>query len=129
MSSNTENTEAKLAAYIDGQLDATERAQIEQYLAANPDHQKLLADMTAQRELLRALPREKAPNDIYDAPQSHPARPVPLAPPAHTTPAVPRHNRRSQLFPLAAMVLLTISLGAVLYFALPTAKPTPVEVA
>jgi anti-sigma factor RsiW len=32
---NTENIEAKLAAYVDGELDPTGRAEIEQYLKTN----------------------------------------------------------------------------------------------
>src|SRR5690242_13428145 len=124
MSSNTENTEAKLAAYIDGQLDPAERAQIEQYLAANPDHQKLLADMTAQRELLRALPRERAPADIYDALQSQLERSVLLDDSGQSSPTPVRHSRKSQLFALAAMLTLAVGLGAVLFFALPSSRPT-----
>lgn len=129
MSSNTENTEAKLAAYIDGQLDPAERAQIEQYLQSNPEHRKLLADMIAQRDTLRSLPREKAPPDIYDAIQAQLERSVLLDDSAQSVAPVIRHSRRSQLFGIAAILLLAVGLGGVLYFALPSTRPNAIEVA
>ena len=55
---NTEQIEAKLCAYVDGELDAAGRAEIEAHLAANPQHRELLTELMAQRELLRELPRE-----------------------------------------------------------------------
>ena len=39
---NTEQIEAKLCAYVDGELDAAGRAEIEQHLAANPQHRALV---------------------------------------------------------------------------------------
>ncbi|HZZ43805.1 MAG TPA: hypothetical protein VFE58_12780 [Tepidisphaeraceae bacterium] len=129
MSSNTENTEAKLAAYVDGQLDPDQRAQIEQYLRANPDHQRLLADMIAQRQAVRDLPREKAPADIYDAMQAQLERSILLDDSGLNAPPSVRHSRRSQAFAIAAIALLAIGLAAVLYFALPSTRPNPVEIA
>ena len=57
---NTENIEAKLCAYIDGDLDAQGRAEIEKHLAANPQHRGLIEQLSKQRDLLRQLPREEA---------------------------------------------------------------------
>lgn len=129
MSSNTENTEAKLAAYVDGLLDPAERAEIEKYLESNPDHRKLLADLIAQREMLRGLSRESAPPDIYDAVQAQLERSILLDDSGDGTPMVIRHSRRSQLFAMAAILLLAIGLGVVLYFALPTSRPNAIEMA
>jgi anti-sigma factor RsiW len=64
---NTENIEAKLAAYVDGELDASERAEIEQHLAANPQHRKLIEELRVARQYLRQLPREQAPPDVAEA--------------------------------------------------------------
>ena len=63
---NTENIEAKLAAYVDGELDAADRAEIEQHLAANPQHRKLIEELREARQCLRELPREQAPPEIAE---------------------------------------------------------------
>src|SRR5947207_608283 len=73
---NTEQIEAKLCAYVDGELDAAGRAEIEAHLQANPQHRQLLAELVSQRELLKDLPRAKAPDDLYDAFQSQLERSV-----------------------------------------------------
>ena len=65
-----EQTEAKLLAYIDGELDDAGRADIERHIEANPKHRKLLDELSAGRRLLRLLPREVAPVDLYDNIQS-----------------------------------------------------------
>src|SRR5437868_1376233 len=64
---NTENIEAKLAAYVDGELDAADRAEIEQHLKANPQHRKLIEELRVARQYLRELPREQAPTDVAEA--------------------------------------------------------------
>jgi anti-sigma factor RsiW len=58
---NTENIEAKLCAYVDGELDPAGRAEIEAHLTANPQHRQLMAELMQQRDLLGGLPRERAP--------------------------------------------------------------------
>ena len=45
MSHNTENIEAALCAYVDGELDAKERVEIEKHLEANPQHRQLLLEL------------------------------------------------------------------------------------
>lgn len=129
MASNTEHTEAKLAAYVDGTLDPAERAQIEQYLAANPEHRRLIEELTAQRDVLRALPRERAPADVYDSIQAQLERSILLDDTGQASAPSLHHRRRPPMLALAAMVLLTFGLGAVLYFALPTSRPGGTEVA
>src|SRR5215213_7222467 len=63
---DTENIEAKLAAYVDGELDEARRAEIERYLAGNPQHRKLIEELTVTRQYVRDLPRESAPADVAD---------------------------------------------------------------
>ena len=58
--------EARLAAYIDGELNPAERAEIEKHLASNPQHKKLIEELTVQRDLLKVIPHEKAPPEILD---------------------------------------------------------------
>src|SRR3954454_12878269 len=66
MAENVEEIEAKLAAYVDGELTPAERVEIETYLQTNPSHRSLLQDLVAHRDLLRKLPREKAPGDCTE---------------------------------------------------------------
>ncbi len=123
---NTEQIEAKLCAYVDGELDEAGRAEIEQHLLANPQHRQLLAELREQRLLVQALPRAKAPDEIYDAMQSQLERSVLLAPDdeqAHTT--TMRINRWPQMFAAAAVLLLTVGLAAVIYFVLPRSGQHP----
>src|SRR5438128_1671440 len=76
MAQNQEQIEARLAAYIDGELDATERAEIEKHLAANPQHKALIEELSGQRDLLKALPHEQAPPEIAETIQGQLERSV-----------------------------------------------------
>src|SRR4051794_27881384 len=71
MGQETENIEARLAAYIDGLLTPEQRAEIERHLANNPEHRGVVADLLRQRDFLRALPRESAPADLSESLQGH----------------------------------------------------------
>src|SRR5918993_3972909 len=79
MAQNSEQIEAKLCAYLEGELDEAGRAEIEKHLQQNPAHRKLLAEVGKTRGLLRALPRESAPPDICEAFQGQLERSVLLA--------------------------------------------------
>lgn len=115
---NTEQIEAKLCAYVDGELDAAGRAEIEAHLAANPQHRELLKELMAQRELLRELPRERAPEDMVDSVQTQLERSVLLN--LDTPPATAgRINPWPQVFALAAVLILAVGLAAVIYLVLP----------
>src|SRR5215218_6026200 len=116
---NTENIEAKLCAYIDGDLDAQGRAEIEKHLAANPQHRGLIEQLSKQRDLLRQLPREEAPEEILDALQSQMERSVLLGDDAAGEPETMKIHRWPQIMAAAAIVLLTVGLGVIIYFVLP----------
>lgn len=128
---NTENIEAKLCAYVDGELDPAGRAEIEAHLAAHPQHQQLMAELMRQRELLAALPRERAPEDLFEAMTNQLERSVLLdgdaaagagaagAGGAGGTHAARRINPWPQVFAAAAVLALAIGLAAVIYFVLP----------
>jgi predicted anti-sigma-YlaC factor YlaD len=117
---NTENIEAKLCAYIDGDLDTQGRAEIEKHLAANPQHRTLIEQLSKQRDLLRELPRESAPEEILDALQSQMERSVLLGDDdAAQEAAAMKIHRWPQLMAAAAIVVLTVGLGLVIYFVLP----------
>src|SRR5262245_16711558 len=76
MPQNQEQIEARLCAYIDGELDAAGRAEIEKHLAANPVHKQLIEELISQRDLVQKLPRETAPPEIAESIQSQLERSV-----------------------------------------------------
>jgi hypothetical protein len=119
---NTEQIEAKLCAYVDGELDAAGVAEIEQHLAANPQHGALLQELIAQRQMLRDLPRDNAPEDLYENFQSQLERAVLLGAKGAGSPVAGRINPWPQIFSVAAIFLLAIGLFAVIYFVLPTSS-------
>src|SRR5258708_833309 len=65
--SNQEIIEAKLATYIDGELDAADRADLETHLEQNPQYRRLVDELRKGREMLRGLPRESAPSELAEA--------------------------------------------------------------
>jgi len=71
-----EESEAKLLAYIDGELDEAGRAEIERHLESNPNHRRLLDELKVGRDLLRWVPRETAPPELMESFQSQLERAV-----------------------------------------------------
>lgn len=129
MAANQENIEAKLCAYIEGDIDDAGRAEIEKHLASNPQHRTLLDSLVQQRDLLRALPREKAPVDIYETLQGQLERSVLLGAGDDDLGAESiRIGQWTQWRAIAAVLLLTIGLAVVVYVILPTTRPS-VEIA
>src|SRR5688572_18836044 len=118
---NTENIEAKLCAYIDGELDEQGRAEIEKHLAANPQHRGLIEELSTQRQMLRALPRESAPDEIMETLQGQLERAGLLGDDraAEVDAAAMRINRWPQVMAAAAIVLLAVGLVGIIYFVLP----------
>ncbi len=118
MSEGTENIESRLAAYIDGELAEKDRAEIEQYLAANPGHQQLIDELRTQRSQIASIPRERAPVEVLDHLQSHLERQSLLE---HVEDGVGsmRINHWPQWTAVAAMLLLTVGLGALVFSVLP----------
>jgi len=128
MGQETENIEAKLAAYVDGQLSAAERQEIENYLASNPEHRALIADLMTTRDSLRSLPKESAPPELAEMLNSQLERSALLDGSEMPRPIL-RISRFPQLAALAAILLLTVGLGIVLYFVLFPAKPVSFSIA
>ncbi len=130
MPQNQEEIEAKLAAYIDGELDAAGRAEIEKHLEINPQHRVLISDLTKQRELVRSLPRVNAPSEIAETLQGQLERSVLLGSGVDAGDDV---SMRMSPWPhrgaIAAVVLLTAGLGFLVYKVLPSNKPTAGELA
>jgi protein involved in polysaccharide export with SLBB domain len=125
MAQNSEQIEAKLCAYLEGELDDAGRAEIEKHLQQNPAHRKLLAEVGMTRDLLRVLPREPAPPDICEAFQGQLERAALLGDPNDDVVggASLKVNRWPQYFAVAAVVMLAAGLGLVVYFGLPSGAP------
>jgi hypothetical protein len=108
-----EATEAKLCAYLEGELSPTERVEIEQHLAANPQHRQLLVDLAKTRDWMRSIPRETSPVDLGEVFQSHVERAMLLDDSADQSSGMSL-NRWPQYVLVAAITVLTLGLGAVL---------------
>lgn len=117
-----EATEARLCAYLEGEMAPDERAEIEKYLQSNPQHRQLLADLAKTRTLIASLPRESAPPDIAEAFQSQLERSMLLDGTGSSEPAA-GVNRLPQMVLAAAIVVLAAGLGVVVYFTLPGSPP------
>src|SRR3954469_4853048 len=126
MAANVEEIEAKLAAYVDGELTPAERVEIETYLQTNPSHRSLLQDLVAHRDLLRKLPREKAPGDCTEGFQGQLERDILLGGDELT-----RARRRwrihysPQLLSAAAIILVAVALAVIVYSVLPPHQSHP----
>jgi len=126
MAQNAENIEAKLCAYVDGELDARGRAEIEKHLQSNPQHRKLLEALSKTHRFVAELPRENAPPEILENLQGQLERAVLLGDVGEEeSDVVPRINRWPQITSLAAIVLLTVGLGVILYYMLPPLSRQP----
>lgn len=125
MSQNQEIIEAKLCAYIDGELDPEGRAEIEKHLEANPQHRRLLESLKATRDLVRWLPRESAPSELAETLNGQLERSVLLDYDGDSL----RPRILPRVFAAAAIVVLTAGLAAAVYFALPKSHRNATQIA
>jgi hypothetical protein len=124
MAENVENIEARLCAYVEDELNEAEREEIERHLAANPAHGALLQDMIRHRVRLRQLPREAAPRDLMEGLQSQLERDSLLGGESLNLSSYrSRLNRWPQMLSAAAIVLLAVGLGVIVYSFLPHGAP------
>ena len=118
MSQNQEIIEAKLCAFIDGELDAEGRVEIEKHLEANPQHRRLLESLKATRDLIKWLPREAAPPEVAETLNGQLERSVLLDSESDFL----RPTVWPRVLAAAAIVLLTAGLGLAVYFTLPKSQ-------
>ncbi len=128
MPEEIENIEARLCAYIDGELDETARREIERHLQSNPQHRRLMEEMARARKLLQDLPRASAPLEIEEALHSHLERSVLLDDsPAGSAPL--RISRWPQIIAAAAIILLAAGLGLIVWLVIrPPAAHQPTAI-
>jgi anti-sigma factor RsiW len=60
-----------LSAYLDGELNDAERAQVDAQLESSPEWRDELAEVRAARDALRGLPERDAPAGFWDAVYAH----------------------------------------------------------
>jgi hypothetical protein len=108
-----ENIEAMLCAYIEGDLDEAGRAQIEKHLQEHPQHRKLIETLTATRDLMRDLPRAKAPPDVGEWLHGQVERSILLDDSASIPIQRAKPSRWPQWLGVAAVLLLFAALGAI----------------
>ncbi|HWE01267.1 MAG TPA: hypothetical protein VG326_02565 [Tepidisphaeraceae bacterium] len=116
---NQEIIEARLATYIDDELDIGERAEIERFLQQNPHYRRLLDDLRQGRQMLRALPRESAPTEFADAFFLQLERSGLLDGENRPSPSRLRLDAWPRWVAAAAVLFLTVGLAAIVYFVLP----------
>ena len=123
----TEDIEAKLAAFVDGELDEAGRAEIEKHLVANPQHRELIAELAQQRDLLMGLPRASAPADIAETINAQLERSALLGNVEDEVEAANmRISRWPQIRAIAAVLMLVLGLAAVIWALLPSPNHKPV---
>ena len=112
-SSDWEQQQERLSAYLDGELEAAERSTLERHLPTCARCQETLAELRAMRGLLRALPAPALPHS-FTLPAEAPV-PVPLRQGAGRRQLSPMPNVAAriarQVGGLAAVVGLLLLLG------------------
>lgn len=116
---NQEIIEAKLASYIDGELDPADRAEIEAHLDANPQYRRLVEELRGGRDLLRDLPREQAPPDLAETFTAHLERSALLSSEDVERPSRMRIGGGARMLATAAIIALMSGLGVTVYYVLP----------
>jgi hypothetical protein len=122
MESSKEKIEAQLCAYIEDELDERDRADIERHLQTNPQHKALIAELRKHRDLLQTLPRATVPGELNENLTGQLERSTLLSDDDETSEAGARINRWPQLTAVAAVLLLAVGLGIVVYYVLPPAN-------
>ncbi len=103
--------EEQLSAYLDGELSADQRAEVEAFLAEDEQARRLLDDLRRTVQLVQTLPRAKAGDELIDALRGRLERKALLGEPA--TPAVTRrrpiHSYAARWAAVAAVLALSLT--------------------
>ena len=105
-----DDLEAKLNSYLDDELTATERKQVEGLIASNATARALLAELSSARRLLASLPKERAPSEVYEHIEAQLERTMLLADAPVVTRVAP-HRKTPIFWSAAAVMALTFGLG------------------
>jgi anti-sigma factor RsiW len=124
---SSQDIEARLCAYIDGDLDPDRRAEIEQHFRAYPQHRQMIQDLIQTRALVTELPRISAPADLGEGLQGQIERSILLG--DQSTVREPRVHSGHLIrwFATAAVATLSIGLATAVYLIVrvPAHRDTP----
>src|ERR1700722_9373102 len=113
---NSEDIEARLCDYIEGELSPADQAEIERHLETHPKHRQMIQELIEARRLVGTLPRSKAPADMTELLQGQLERAMLLdAGPADAV-SGGRVRHLAHVAIMTAVVVLAISLGSGIYF-------------
>jgi len=117
---NSEDIEARLCDYIEGELSASDRADIERHLESHPRHREMIKALIQSRRLVGELPRAKAPGDMTELLQGQLERSMLLGAP---TDSETRGMRQvSRIAAMMVVLILSVGVGAGIYFMVHTAS-------
>jgi anti-sigma factor RsiW len=128
---SSQDIEARLCAYIDGTLDAEQRAEIERHFQAYPQHRQMIQDLIRMRGLVSNLPRARTPADLGEGLQGQLERSMLLGDGDFSHEPRLRSGHVARWAAAAAVLVLSAGLGSVLYLMLRgagTSSPLPVAV-
>jgi anti-sigma factor RsiW len=125
---NSEDIEARLCAYIEGELTPAERTEIERHLEEHPGHRQMMQELVRTRNLMGELPRMNAPGDLSEGLQSHLERSMLLGRGLSGDEARPgRFGRSAQVAILAGVFALAVGFSSWIYYMIHEASH-PVDV-
>jgi len=118
-----QDIEARLGAFVEGDLDGPARAEVEQYLAQNPRERQLVDELIRARGVLRELPSEVPPPEIAEAFARHLERAALLGDASPQEQYRSNVNRWRRIRAAAAILILAGGLAAVVVLILPRNGP------
>ncbi len=118
--------EELLNGYLDGELSERQVTQVKRLIAHDEEFAKKVEELSRQRELLAAIPREKAPEHLLDDIKSRLERKV-LLHEYTTTNSSYKSLVMRHLSSLAAVIVLVLGLGFVIWQVVSPVKPEDIH--
>ena len=115
----------QLSAYLDGELTADERAEVDALIERDPDARAMLADLEASIAAVQSLPRGQAPRSILDDLTARIERNEVLGP-AEDHDTLGRHRRRPMRSLLAMAAVVVFAVGGGLWVSIQLSRPEKV---
>ena len=105
-----ERQREQLSAYIDGELSAAERAELERHIPGCPECQEALGELRRVHDLLAALPMPKAPRSFALPLDTRLDTRLPAQPPQSSSRQTAARRSRAGLIQWAGAIAATIGL-------------------
>jgi len=109
-----EKLEEQISAYLDGELSEKEAAELERLLADSGEARQVLGEFERTVSLVRGLPRQQPPDDLYEAVTSQLERAALLEPTDAGAPArsaLDRWGRLRRFASVAAVLVAAVGIG------------------